>query len=99
VAVNRGIGLADALIGIPLFVLAIVGLWRMRYYGVVASWMALAISLYWPTVAWAKQFYYLQDGVQCQPFGIEVHLVLTFVVLFSAWAAWYQYRKRMLFDR
>ena len=32
VVVNRGIGLADFLIGVPLFILAIIGLWRLRFF-------------------------------------------------------------------
>lgn len=98
-AVNRGIGLADVIIGVPLFVLAIVGLWRMRFYGAVASWMVLGISLYWPTVALWKQHYYLHAGVKCLPFGIEVYFVLAFVFLFSTWATWYQYKNRLLFNQ
>ena len=31
VVINRGIGLADVLIGVPLFILAIIGLWRLRF--------------------------------------------------------------------
>ena len=51
VVVNRGIGLADFIIGVPLFILAIIGLWRQKYFGYVASWMVFGISLYWTTVA------------------------------------------------
>lgn len=97
VAVNQGIGLADAILGIPLFALAIVGLWRMRFYGAVASWLVFGISLYWPTVAWAKQAYYLQAGITCQPFDLGVHSVLAFVVLVSAWASWYLAKNRRRF--
>ena len=98
VEVNRGIGLGDVVVAIPLFVLAVVGLSRMRFYGAVVSWMVLGINLYWTTVAWAKQFYYLQASVKCQPFDPSVHGVLAFVFIVSAWASWYLFKHRKLFD-
>ena len=94
VSVNRGIGLADVLVGVPLFILAIIGLWRLRFYGAVFGWLVLGISLYWPIVAWAKQYYYLKAAIKCLPFNGGVHAVLAFVVLFSIWAGWYLYKHR-----
>ena len=98
VVINRGIGLADVLIGVPLFISAIIGLWRLRFFGAVFSWMVLGISFYWTTVAWVKQEFYLQAGVKCQPFDIGTHIMLAFVFLFSAWASWYLLKNRKLFD-
>ena len=99
VEVNRGIGLADFLIGVPLFILAIIGLWRLRFFGAVFSWMILGISLYWTTVAWAKQSFYLQASIKSQPFNIGVHAVLAFVFIVSLWASWNLYKNRSLFDQ
>lgn len=96
VVVNRGIGLADALIGVPLFILAIIGLWRLRFFGALFSWMVLGISLYWPAVAWTKQAFYLHASVKCEPFNMGTHTVLAFVFIFSLWAAWYLYKNRNL---
>ena len=98
VVINRGIGLADVLVGVPLFVLAIIGLWRLRFYGVVFSWMVLGISFYWTTVAWAKQSFYIQASVKCEPFNAGVHGVLAFVFVFSLWASWHLFKNRKLFD-
>jgi len=98
VVVNRGIGLADVLIGAPLFIFAIIGLWRLRFYGAVFSWMVLGISFYWTTVAWAKQSFYIQASLKCQPFDIGVHGVLAFVFVFSVWASWHLFKNRKLFD-
>ena len=62
VEVNRGIGLADAIIMIPLFIFAVIGLWRLRFYGAMASWLALGITLYWPVVFWSNQYFWLYPG-------------------------------------
>ena len=98
VVINRGIGLADVLIGVPLFILAIIGLWRLRFFGAVFSWMVLGISFYWTTVAWAKQSFYIQASVKCEPFNAGVHGVLAFVFVFSIWASWHLFKNRKLFD-
>ncbi len=98
VEVNRGIAFGDVVIQLPLFILAVVGLWRLKYYGAVASWMALAIHLYWTSVAWAKQFFYLNASIKCQPIALSLHGGLAFFFLFSAWAIWYLFKKRAIFD-
>ena len=98
VVINRGIGLADVLIGVPLFILAIIGLWRHRFYGAVFSWMVLGISFYWTTVAWAKQSFYIQASVKCEPFNAGTHGVLAFVFIFSLWASWYLFKNRKSFN-
>ena len=98
VVINRGIGLADVLIGVPLFILAITGLWRLRFFGAVFSWMVLGISLYWTAVAWAKQSFYIQASVKCEQFNAGTHGVLAFVFIFSVWASWYLFKNRKLLE-
>jgi hypothetical protein len=98
VLVTQGIAVGDVLIQLPFFLVAILGLWRLRFFGVAAAWIALGINLYWTSVAWAKQFYYLQAGVDTEPFGFPVHAPLAFIFLFSAWASWYLYVNRTSFD-
>ena len=97
VAINRGIGCADVIIGVPIFIIALIGLLRMRFYGFAFTWMVLGISFYWTTVAWIKQHFILQAGVKSLPFDIGTHGMLAFVFLFSIWASWYLFKKRGLF--
>jgi len=98
ILVTQAIAIGDVLIQLPFFLVAIFGLWRLRFYGVAAAWIALGINLYWTTVAWAKQFYYLKAGVDTEPFGFALHAQLAFVFLFSVWASWYLYKNRTSFD-
>ncbi|MFC2134904.1 hypothetical protein ACFLR4_02500 [Bacteroidota bacterium] len=98
VVVNRGIGFADFIIGVPLFIFAVIGLWKMRYWGAMVSWMVLGISFYWTSVAWAKQYFYLEASVKCPPFDMGTHFMLAFVFLFSLWASWYLFQNRKLFN-
>jgi hypothetical protein len=96
VEVNRGIAFADVVIQVPLFVLAIIGLWRLRFFGAVAAWLAMGVHMYWPTAAWAKQYFYLKAGVKCEPFAVSFHGILAFFFFCSVWASWYLYKNRQL---
>ena len=98
VVVNRGIGFADILIGVPLFIAALIGIWKMRFWGTVLSWMVFGIGFYWTSVAWAKNYFYLQASIKYQPFNIGVYFMLAFVFLFSVWASRYLFKNRTLFD-
>ncbi len=98
IEVNKGIAFGDVVIQIPFFIIGVIGLWRLTYYGAVASWMALAIHLYWTTTAWAKQLFYLNASIKCEPFPLSLHGTLAFFFLFSAWASWYLFKNRTLFD-
>ena len=95
---NRAIALADTLLLLPLFVVAAIGLMRLRFYGAVASWIVLGWSLYWPAVFWASQFFYAQTGMRHAPTGIDDLLVPGAMWIVAAWGIWYPYRHRELFD-
>ncbi|MBU0520284.1 hypothetical protein KKA00_09465 [bacterium] len=99
VEVNRGIGLADIIVQMPLFLIAILGLWKLKYFGLVASWLALGTTLYWPIVFLSSQYFYKQAGIKYQPTPPSVYLILGCIVLFALWAAWYLFKVRRLFDR
>lgn len=92
VEVNRGIGLADMVTMIPLFIIAAIGLWRLKFYGAVASWLALGITFYWPLVFLCSQYFYGQAGIKYQPTKVSVVIFLLFVLLFALWASWYLYK-------
>jgi len=98
VEMNRGIGFADFIIQIPLFILAVIGLWRLRFFGAVASWLVLGMTIYWPVVAWANKYFFAQAGVKSHPFDMGTNGFLAFVFVFALWASWYQFRKRKLFQ-
>jgi hypothetical protein len=96
VEVNRGIGLADMLIMIPLFIIAVIGLWHLKLYGAIASWLALGITLYWPVVFFCSQYFYGQTGIEHKPTEMSVNFILIFLLLFASWASWYLYKNYKL---
>jgi len=92
VEVNRGIGLADMFMMMPLFVIAVIGLWRSKFYGTVASWMVFGISLYWPVVFFSSQYFYGIAGVKYAPTQVSAIILLSMIILFSLWASWYLFK-------
>ena len=98
IVINRAIGLADVIIGPPIFIIATIGLWKMRFYGLMTSYMGFGIGFYWTAIAWVKQTFLIQAGVKCEPFDVGTHGMLAFVFLFSVWGSWYLYKIRHQFS-
>ncbi len=98
VEVNRGIGLTDMIVQMPLFIIAIIGLWRLKFYGAVASWLVLGTTLYWPVVFWSCQYFYCHEGIKHHTAPLSVNLILSAIILFALWASWYLYKNRRLFE-
>ena len=92
VQVNRGIGLADMIIMIPLFIIAVIGLWRLKLYGAIASWLALGITMYWPVVFWCSQYFYGQTGIKHKSIEMSVIFFPLLLLLFAVWASWYLFK-------
>jgi len=99
VEVNRGIGLTDFIVQIPLFLIASIGLMRLRFYGAVAAWLVLGTTLYWPVVFWCSQYFYGKEGIKYQPTAMSTHGILIIILLIAAWAIIYLYRNLELFKR
>ena len=89
VEVNRGIGLADMFIMIPLFLVAVFGLWRQKFWGAVFSWLALGITLYWPIVFLCSQYFFGLAGIKYNPTPMSTIVILFVILIFTLWATWY----------
>lgn len=98
VEVNRGIGLADTLIMLPLFIVATIGLLRRQFYGAVASWLVFGITLYWPVIYWCSQGFYAGAGIQHQPISMVTVVLPGSIWLVACWGTWYLSRNHELFQ-
>jgi len=98
VEVNRAIGLADMIIMIPLFIIAVIGLWRQKFYGAVTSWLAFGITLYWPVVFFCSQYFYGQAEIKHNPTPISAILFLSIILIFTLWASWHLAKNYKKFD-
>ena len=99
VEVNRAIGLTDTLVMIPLHVLAAIGLWGLRWYGAVLSWMVFGMTIYWPLIFITSQYFYAEAGIQHAPAPLAFILTPAAIFVFACWASWYLARHRALFVR
>ena len=89
VEVNKAIGLADMIILIPLFIVSVFGLWRKKFYGIIFSWLALGITLYWPTVFFCSQYFYGEGGIKHAHTPISTIILLSVILIFALWSCWY----------
>jgi hypothetical protein len=97
VEVNRAIGLTDTLVMLPMFVVAVVGLVRRRFYGAVASWIAFGMTLYWPVMFWTSQGFYAAADIVHQPMQVAYIVVPGAAFLIACWGSWYLCHNRSLF--
>jgi hypothetical protein len=96
VEVNRAIGLTDTIVMLPLFIVAAVGLFRKRFFGAVASWLAFGMTLYWPVIFWTSQGFYAGAGIRHQPMSVVAILLPGVLLLIACWGSWYLCRNRGL---
>ena len=97
VEVNRGIGLTDTLVMLPLFIVSTIGLWHRRFWGAVASWLVFGMTLYWPVIFWCCQEFYAAAGIAHQPTSAVAIILPGVLWLIAAWGTWYLAKNRELF--
>lgn len=89
VAVNRGFGVGDTLVYIPLITLSIIGLIFKKRWALIASAAVMGISAYW-TATSAFMFWFLEEvpNYSFDP-GAEYWWIMGFYFLFGLWGLWY----------
>jgi hypothetical protein len=94
VASNKGFGVGDTLIYLPMLVLGLVGLWNRKMWGVFLMVGAMAITAYWP-MANLFLLFFARDvpGFGFDDFATYT-ILLTGITLFGLWSVWYLYSRR-----
>lgn len=94
VAVNKGFGVGDTIIYIPLLIIGLFGLWFYKSWGIYVMLGALGITAYWPMVnlfillfAKGTPGFYFSDY-------ISYTILLTFITVYGLWGMWYLYKNR-----
>src|SRR3990167_11164101 len=94
VAVNKGIGVGDTIIYLPLLVLGLIGLWLRRMWGVFMMASALAITAYWPMASLFILLYARgTPGFNFTNFA-SYTIILTSITLYGLWGLWYLYKNQ-----
>lgn len=89
VASTLGFIVADFVWAIPILIISVVGLWRLRFWGWVAAQLANILWFYSLTAAWVRDLYLgnISPGnLVFLPFG-----------LFAMWSTVYLWKVRNLF--
>jgi len=96
VAVNKGFGVGDTIIYIPLMLFGLMGLWFRKMWGLFAMASALAITAYWPMVSIFLLLYARgTPGFNFTDFA-SYTIVLIPVTLYGLWGLWYLYKNRKI---
>lgn len=94
VAVNKGFGVGDTMIYIPLLILGLVGLWIRREWGIITMACALGITAYWPaTVLFILIFAKGSPGFAFTNYT-SYAILLSLISVYSIWGIVYLIRRR-----
>jgi len=86
---NRAICAAHSVVMLPLNLMALAGLARHKFYGVVSTWMLLGTALYWPVNFVASRFTYASAGIRHVGLNGGDSGICAFVFLFACWGSWF----------
>lgn len=96
VAANKGFGVGDTMVYLPLLLAGMAGLWLRKEWGVFAMAGAMAITAYWPMVClFLLIFAKGSPGFHFTDYASYAVLLSSFT-LFGLWGFWYLYRNRKL---
>lgn len=95
---NRAICAAHGVVMLPLNVMAIYGLARSRFYGVVCSWMVLGTAMYWPANFVVSRFTYASSNIRHVELNGFDFGICFFVFLTACWGSWHLGRSHQLIE-
>lgn len=94
VAFNKGFGLGDTLIYIPLLVTGIIGLLKRKALGFYAMFGAMAITIYWPVVCLSALYY----SKGAPGFNFSNHtsyaILLSLIFTYGVWGLYFLFKNR-----
>lgn len=99
VAVNKGFGVGDTIIYIPLMVMGLIGLWIRKEWGILTMAGALGITAYWPMVSlFLLLFAKGSPGFNFTNFT-SYAIILILITIYGIWGLWYLIKRREVLVR
>ena len=99
VAVNKGFGVGDTIIYIPLLIMGLVGLWIRKEWGIFTMAGALGITAYWPMVVlFTLIFAKGSPGFNFTNYR-SYTIILTLITIYGIWGLVYLIRRRKVLVR
>jgi hypothetical protein len=99
VALNKGFGVGDTVVYLPLLIAGIIGLIKRKQWGLFSMTGALAITIYWPIVCLATLLFAKgSSGFNLSDY-ISYLILLPIISMFGIWGLWFifQNRKELVF--
>jgi len=94
VAINKGFGVGDTIIYIPLLITGLAGLWLRKEWGILAMAGAMGITAYWPMVSiFFMLFAKDTPGFNFTDFT-SYTIILTVITFYGLWGLWYLYKNK-----
>lgn len=94
IAINKGFGVGDTIIYIPLALIGLAGLCLKRMWGVFAMTGAMGITAYWPMVSlFFLRFAKGSPGFNFTSFT-NYTIMLVLISAYGVWGLWYLYTRR-----
>ena len=94
VAMNKGFGVGDTVVYIPLLVLGLVGLWIRKEWGIITMAAALGITAYWPIVAYVTLVFAKgSPGFHFSNYA-SYAVLLSIITIYGIWGVVYLIRRR-----
>jgi hypothetical protein len=94
VALNKGFGVGDTIIYIPLLLAGLSGLWFRKEWGIFIMASAMGITVYWPMVC----LFFLLFARGTQGFNFtdftSYGIILSFFSIYGLWGLWYLCKNR-----
>ncbi len=92
VALNKGFGVGDTIIYIPLLIIGLIGLWLRKKWGVFTMIGAMGITAYWPMVS----LFFLIFAKNIPGFNFTDYtsytILLVVITVYGLWGLWYLYK-------
>lgn len=94
VAFNKGFGVGDTFLYIPLFILGIYGMWHRKTIGLYSMFGAMAITAYWPIVCLTALYFAKgSEGFHFTEYS-SYTVILSLITLYGIWGMWYIFTNR-----
>ena len=99
VAVNKGFGVGDTIIYIPLLIMGLIGLWIRKEWGIITMAGALGITAYWPMVSlFLLLFAKGSPGFNFTNFT-SYAIILILITIYGIWGLLYLIKRRKVLAR
>ncbi len=97
IAYAKGFGFGDTIIYIPLLIFGIIGLIKVKKWGLYSMFAALGITAYWPMVNLYAVL--IGRGVinLTSDKYITYSILLPLITIYGLWGMWYLYKKEQNF--